>query len=413
MKKLLLIAALLLGTGVAGAQEMALSQSKFSDNWSFGLKGGGITPMNHAAFWGDMRGIFGAELRKQISPVFGIGIEGEWSVNTSRNLVNTNVNVNLANGESCTAIDHQYVGVHGLVNLNNLFAGYNGVRRLFEVNLVAGCGWGHAYYHSYNNGEEGLLLDETVAGKEGGNGDWNYFVTKAGLDLNFNLGKSRAWTIGLKPAFVWNMNYKPTYHAATNYNINGCSFELEAGVTYHFKNSNGEHYMTLVRAYDQAEIDGLNGKINELRGELDAANANISALDARNRTLAAELEACKNKKPEVVKVENNQLSTVRYVNFAIGKSTIPADQTPNVAAVASYLKNHPTSKVVIKGFASQDGPIDVNTRLANERAASVKNSLIKKYGIKEDRIVAEGQGIGHMFEEESWNRVAICTLDEK
>ena len=296
-----------------------------------------------------MRGIVGLELRKQISPVFGLGIEGEWSVNTSY-------------GQSSTAFDHQYVGAQGIVNLNNLFAGYTGAPRLFEVELLAGCGWGHSFFH-------GSHPSEGFNGYDAGDGDQNYFATKVGLNLNFNLGQSKAWTIGLKPAVVWNMNSNPTEYAATNYNINGAAFELEAGVTYHFKNSNGEHYMTLVRAYDPAEIEGLNGKINELRGSLDAANGQLSALDARNRALAAELEACKNKKPEVVKVENNQLSSVRYVNFAIGRSTIPADQAPNVAAVASYLKNHPKSTVVIKGYASQDGPVDVNTRLANERAA--------------------------------------------
>ncbi|MDE6812526.1 MAG: OmpA family protein, partial [Duncaniella sp.] len=50
-------------------------------------------------------------------------------------------------------------------------------------------------------------------------------------------------------------------------------------------------------------------------------------------------------------------------------------------------------------------------RLANARAEAVKNALIKRFKIDPKRISAEGQGIGHMFSEESWNRVSICTLD--
>ncbi len=59
-----------------------------------------------------------------------------------------------------------------------------------------------------------------------------------------------------------------------------------------------------------------------------------------------------------------------------------------------------------------EGKIELNEKLAQTRADAVKNLLIKKYKISADRIVSEGQGIGNMFSESSWNRVSICTLDE-
>ncbi len=388
MKKFLLCAAVLMGASSINAQEMALEQSKFTDNWSIGLKGGGATPLKNHSFFGDMKGVVGVELKKQISPVFGLGVEGEWSVATSRWYNYSNHN----------AFDHQLVGVFGTVNFNNLFAGYKGTPRLFEVELQAGTGW----LHGYNNYD--------LAG-----GDYNDWYTKAGLNLNFNLGESKAWTISVKPSVVWDMAVSASHNTWSSYNGNNAALELEAGVTYHFKNSNGLHHFGLVRVYDQNEVDDLNAKVNDLRKGLEMSEKALAVAAMQNKKLKAELEECLNKKPVVVKevTTNNQLHTVRYVNFAIGKSTISADQMPNVAAVATYLKNHPNAKVIIKGYASKDGPVDVNMRLANERAASVKNSLVKKYKIAADRIVAEGQGIGEMFEEESWNRVAICTIDEK
>ena len=234
------------------------------------------------------------------------------------------------------------------------------------------------------------------------------------LNLNFNLGESKAWTISLKPSVVWNMAVPSSHLTYSSYNVNHATLELLAGVTYHFKNSNGLHHFGLVKAYNQTEVDALNARVNELRGELMLAGAALEDVVAKNKQLENDLTECRNRKPEVISVVkvDNQLSTVRYVNFSIGKSTISADQMPNVAAVASYLKNHPKSKVVIKGYASKDGPEEVNIRLANQRAESVKNTLIKKYGIASDRIEASGQGIGEMFDEESWNRVAICTVDE-
>ena len=45
------------------------------------------------------------------------------------------------------------------------------------------------------------------------------------------------------------------------------------------------------------------------------------------------------------------------------------------------------------------------------RLAGVEADL-KKYGIEASRIEAQGKGIGDMFNENSWNRVAVCTLDE-
>jgi outer membrane protein OmpA-like peptidoglycan-associated protein len=80
--------------------------------------------------------------------------------------------------------------------------------------------------------------------------------------------------------------------------------------------------------------------------------------------------------------------------------------------IANYLKNHKDAKVVIKGYASPDGPADVNEKLATARAEAVKTALVNKYKIASSRISAEGQGVGNMFSEESWNRVSICTIEE-
>ena len=139
-----------------------------------------------------------------------------------------------------------------------------------------------------------------------------------------------------------------------------------------------------------------------------------AAAEANAAQLAAQLQECQNRKPEVkvVKEVSNNLESVRYVFFRIGSSAITADQQPNVEMIAAYLNNHPGSKVVIKGYASKDGNYDFNVKLAQKRADAVKDALMKRYKIPASRIVAEGQGIGEMFSEESWNRVSICTLED-
>ena len=94
----------------------------------------------------------------------------------------------------------------------------------------------------------------------------------------------------------------------------------------------------------------------------------------------------------------------------MNKTAITADQRANVERIAAYLKSHPEATCEIKGYASPEGNQENNIKLANGRAASVKDMLVKKYGIAANRINAAGQGISNMFDELSWNRVSICEI---
>ena len=100
------------------------------------------------------------------------------------------------------------------------------------------------------------------------------------------------------------------------------------------------------------------------------------------------------------------------ITFRQGKSSVDASQLPNVERVASYMKKYADSKVVIKGYASPEGSVEVNARIAAARAEAVKTILVNKYKISASRITAEGQGVGDMFTEPDWNRVSICTIED-
>ena len=395
MRKLFTILALGAITLGASAQ---YEGHKFFDNWSLGVSAGAITPTVNHPFWKSCRPNFGVELTKQVTPVFAIAVEGRANVNTT---------------PSKNAIDQMNVSYLNKVNLTNLFCGYKGKPRFFEIEAVAGMGIGTDFVPSTqditNYAGNINLNDETTD-------DYSYLTSKFGLNLLFNLGSKKAWTFALKPAIVYNLDgqFFPgfrTYPSGAHWDVRASAIELAAGLTYHFKSSNGEHYFTKVRPYDQAEVDGLNARINALRGEVADRDARISALEN-------EVNDLRNRKPQVVEkivervVEGqstNALETAVY--FQCGKSVIPASQLPSVERVASYLKNHADSKVVVRGYASKDGPEALNIRLAEARAQAVKNLLVKKYGIAESRIDAAGNGISEMFSEAEWNRVSICTME--
>ncbi|MDE6669065.1 MAG: OmpA family protein [Muribaculaceae bacterium] len=383
MKKIILTTAMALVSMFVATAQQAIETPKFGDNWSLGIKGGVTTPMAHYPFFRSMRPVVGLQLDKKITPTFRVGAEGLFGINTSHF---TNFN---SSHSSKTAFDDSYVGAFGAVNLFNLFGGYPGHTRPFDIEAQAGAGWGHTFENKPDK-------------------DINYFGTKAGLNFNFNV--SDKVTISVSPSVLWRMTGDPKVDQTTaSYDKNRANFNITAGVAYNF----GGNGFKTVRPYDQAEVDALNGQLNELRGMVDAQAAENAALAATAASLAAQVEQLKNQPPKVVeqvKVKNN-LESVRYVFFKIGSSVIGADQQPNVEMIAAYLNNHPGSKVVIKGYASKDGPEELNIRLANQRANSVKDALMKRYKIPASRIQAEGCGIGEMFEEESWNRVAICILE--
>lgn len=380
MKKLFTLIAIACATLTANAQK-TVQGAGFFDNWSIGVVGGGIVPTTHSDFIDDMRATYGVELTKQLTPVFGLGFQF-----TAANNVTASRNV----------FDAHNLSLLGKFNLSNLFCGYNGKPRLFEVEAVAGVGWGHDYYPS------------SVAA------DYNYLTTKYGLNLNFNVGEKKVWTVALKPAIVYNMD-NGGHSVNPSYNVNNSAIELMAGVTYHFKNcNNGKHYMTLHRAYDQAEVDGLNAKINDLRAQNNDKDEAIAKKNEEIRNLQQLLNDCRNQKPavETVTVTTNKASLEQTVTFRQGKSVIDASQLPNVERVATFLRNHKNATVSIKGYASPEGSAEINARIAKARAEAVKTILVNKYKIAENRISAEGQGVGDMFSEPDWNRVSICTIEE-
>jgi len=341
-----------LGTGIV-VMAQAYVAPRFGDNWSAGVSVGIASPVKGHGFLGNLRPTISFDGSKRLTPAFALGAEAIFGFNTSRWPVAV---------YSPTVFDRSYIGVYGAIDFMQLgqppCSG-----RFFSMGLQAGCGWGHDF------------RSDKVK-------DYNFFATKAGLFFGFNF--SPRFSVTLSPSMVWDMSGARSSMGSASYSARQAVFNLQAGLRYNF----GPGFQC-PRLYDAAQIDALNGQINTLRKELDAAKA------------------------EVVKEVsvNNRFNTERDIFFLLGSATITDDQMPNVELVASYLKNHPGSRVVIKGYASRDGKHEANLRLAQKRAESVKTALVTRYHIPAERIQAIGAGIGELFDEDAWNRVSVCTLE--
>ena len=389
MKKTLLsIATVVAVITSANAQDM-LSKSKFFDNWQVGVKAGGFSDTHREAFFKNTRATFGAEIGKQISPAFRLGVEGMAYVRP----VDFDNNSNYLN-----FVDQTNVSLVGTVNLSNLIAGYKGTPRFFEVEGFAGLGWLHTYIQGADNRKAPNVL--------------NGMTAEFGSNLLFNLGQSKAWGIKISPALVYTVDgvANPAESNSQNeLNLKNSWTQVTAGVVYRFKGSNGAHHFTTA-----TQNPDNSAELGRLRDELNSKNKELSDCQRQVNKLQDDLEAARNKKPEVVEkvVTKNKKTLESVVTFRVAKSTIDASQLPNVERIASYLNKYRNAKVSIKGYASPEGNLEKNKQLATARAEAVKNLLVKRYKISADRIQAEGNGIGDMFSEPDWNRVSIANIVE-
>ena len=390
-KNILTLAAILTAAVSANAQE-TLSSSKFFDNWQVGVKGGGFSWTTHEAFIKNTRATFGAEIGKQISPAFRLGVEGMAYVRP--------VQFDDAT-EFGNFVDMSNVSLVGTVNLSNLIAGYKGTPRFFEVEGFAGLGWAHIYPQGADNRKAPNVL--------------NGMTSQFGSNLLFNLGQSKAWGIKISPAliyFVDGVENRAESNSQNELNLTKSWTQVTAGVVYRFKGSNGAHHFT--RPSNREELEALNKQLAGLREDLRGKDGQLSESQKRIAQLEKELQEARNKKPEVIErtVTKSKKTLESVVTYRVGRTNIEPSQLPNVERIATYLKKYPNSKVVIKGYASPEGNLEKNQKLAADRAESVKKILVTRYKISSDRIQAEGNGIGDMFSEPDWNRVSISTIVE-
>ena len=80
------------------------------------------------------------------------------------------------------------------------------------------------------------------------------------------------------------------------------------------------------------------------------------------------------------------------VEFATDSAQIDPAYYDQVNSVGEYMKKYPTTTAVIEGHTDSLGTADHNLRLSQQRADSVVNYLMEKFGIETSRLSAKGYG---------------------
>ena len=402
MKKIaMFIAAAAIAVSASAQPRTTITANKAGDNIYVGINGGVITGLkNNLKNYGltDKKNSFnvfspefGVRVGKNFTTVFGLALDA--------NLYFNAVKKSSPFRFSKTFVQGLDVDLLGTANLMNLFAGYKGQPRKFEIIALGGFGWTHAF-NIYNVKKV------------------NAINSKVALDFALNLGEKKAWQVYIEPALVYQLQgwgqadifgvNIPFDGGDFKYDVRKAGFSLKAGVNYKFGTSNGTHNFAVEQLRDQAEIDALNAKINAAKAEADAAKADAAAKNAKIAELQKALNDCMNKPAAAAVVKQERANLQPSVIFKQGKSVVERSQEANLEMIAKYMKNNKDAKIKISGYASPEGSKELNQKLSEKRAEACKNILVKKYKIDANRLETEGLGAtDKLFDEVEFNRVAL------
>lgn len=346
MKKFILSLVAMFTIIISANAQYNVSGHRFFDNWSIGTDGGVTTNLHD---WDKPNGaVWGIQITKDITPVFSLEFADAMGFNN-------NTNWNEQSLHSYNGIDNFALFSSAKVNISNWWFGYNGRPRVFELKARAGVGYMRTFYpneHSRDN---------------------NSSLAKLGLDFDFNMGKARAWTFSVRPAVVMKGHKYDTFcdndNRCTKYGHN-CVGQLTAGITYHFKTSNGKHHFTNVEPVEVTKI----------------------------------IETVVEKPVEVVKVEHkHEITTVMgrcVVQFEKNKATISEQDK---SAVIGMLQASGAKNVSVVAYSSPEGNPDYNMTLSQRRADAVRDFLINRgYNVL--------QCVGCGAPDITSNRIAIVTV---
>lgn len=353
--------------------QIATENAKLLDNTYVGVEAGVTTPLNFNSMF-PVNPVVGVKLGKELTPVFGLEIEGlaMFGTNVYRYGVNGSIPAEGAfnvhkNGSINTFFKATNVGLNGVINWSNLIFGYKGVPRFFEIKTNTGIGWLHYF---------GTFTPEYQIGGWGAPVKRNILTAKTAIDLAFNLGSKKAHTLTVSPGIYWGLNEVGNI----KFNKKYAQLALMVGYTYHFKTSNGTHYF---KTYD---VGAMMDEINRLNDEL--AQKPKEVIVEKVKTVEV---------PATAAVQEKTTGLNETIYFAFDSDELDA------RAKETLDKLGQNGVYVVDAYASSEGSTEYNKALSQRRADAVK-AYLEARGAKVDSAVGHGVQFGN-----TTGRVAVVT----
>lgn len=212
--------------------------SRFTDNVSVTMQVGATTPLLNG-FDHNIAPTLAVGAEKYVTPALGFGVEARTAFHARSMYGNI----------PGTFFDATNIVGLAKLNIVNLFD-FDGTRKTFEPVLYVGTGWGHTnsskLLNQYGSVEKNKYLP--TGSEYVKTPDRNYQTFETGLELNFNLGKEKAWAL--------TVNGGVQYGGIQDMRLDGRNAHLKGsvGLTYHFKTSNGTRHFNKFVAPAPVEV---------------------------------------------------------------------------------------------------------------------------------------------------------------
>lgn len=159
---------------------------------------------------------------------------------------------------------------------------------------------------------------------------------------------------------------------------------------------------------DQQQIDKLHASLNQTQQQLDEES---QALLAAERSIAQYKDALNDADESLRQAKLSELVT--QVQFKTGDATVSPVFHEHLDNLAQVMKDDPSLKLNIQGYADVRGDEQYNQTLSEQRALNIKHYLVSS-GVSESRLThsafGETASIGSDFEEHFFDRKVVMTL---
>lgn len=251
-----------------------------------------------------------------------------------------------------------------MFDLTNIIGGYKATR-VYSCAPYIGVGWGRVFNSPNHNSVIGNV------------GVFNMFHISKAFDINLDIR-----------GMVTDDDFDGQRGSTT---FDGL-LSVTAGVTYRFAPRGWKTRIMKVVEYDNAAVNDLRRRV----AELIAANEKLEKEKAGTTVMHN----------TVVNANGNYL-----IYFPINVSSLSNADRAQLEMVADMMKATPSStSFTVIGYADKaTGSPEINETLSRERAQSVREYLVKEFGISADRLdVSWNGGVGNMFfDDPSLSRVVI------
>ena len=168
-----------------------------------------------------------------------------------------------------------------------------------------------------------------------------------------------------------------------------------------------------VATRSQEKIDSLNRQLDELKRNLNTQTGKAANQERIIDELRAEIDELKSSNtttPTVIADQDGEGTLLpASLVFLRGHSAVEPQHHDAISMVVNYMENHPTARLLIKGYAVSEGGKGANQRIAEARAQAVKDIMVHRYRIKESRLETKAIVENGAEENFDFNRIVTFT----